>query len=552
MEARDAARGRRAFLPLLACLAALAAGCLGGGNSGSETTNGLTGVIRDGGNAPVAGARVLLLPESHNGAGPEGQRVPAEVRTNLSGTYAFGDIAPGTYNLEVADSATGGVAWVSGLKVTADGRRSFVDAILGKPASLSIRVPDFLGPKPGYLYLPGTTRFARVDSAMRAAGVVVIGKLAAGLYPRLELVVEENDKEPVTLAEDILVESGRLTELAPFASWAHTRRIAVNPVSAGAGSAAPVAGYPFLVRLASSGFAFAEAAGDGRDIRFTAADGKVLPYEIERWDSAAGLAEVWVRLDTVRWDTPGQNVTLHWGRSGAVAQSSGPSVFDGYASVWHLGEPGNSLPGGYKDATAHGNHATAAGINKTPHLEGAAGMCKSFAGELGVLAAAVPAGLGGDAGFTVTFWMKAAIAPLRSSILNFGAARTLSGIHFLIRPDTSAQFGAHDAMGTGPGPTAYWQNVFKMGTYLDRWTHVALVYDPAARKTVTWFDGRRMAESAMADSGMTIDAKGGLRMGTKLPGDTDAHYEGLLDEVRFHASILPESRIRLDFETQKP
>jgi hypothetical protein len=29
-------------------------------------------------------------------------------------------------------------------------------------------------------------------------------------------------------------------------------------------------------------------------------------------------------------------------------------------------------------------------------------------------------------------------------------------------------------------------------------------------------------------------------------------YSGLLDEVRFHASVLPPARLRLEYETQKP
>jgi hypothetical protein len=59
----------------------------------------------------------------------------------------------------------------------------------------------------------------------------------------------------------------------------------------------------------------------------------------------------------------------------------------------------------------------------------------------------------------------------------------------------------------------------------------------------------------MDSSGMALDANGGLRIGRALPSATpnqELPFDGLLDELRFHAGVLPEGRLRLDYETQKP
>lgn len=52
-------------------------------------------------------------------------------------------------------------------------------------------------------------------------------------------------------------------------------------------------------RLNQSNFNFSEALGSGENIRFSKADGTHLYYQIERWDSLSGEAQVWVRVDTV-------------------------------------------------------------------------------------------------------------------------------------------------------------------------------------------------------------------------------------------------------------
>ncbi|MBW8890361.1 MAG: DUF2341 domain-containing protein [Fibrobacteres bacterium] len=541
-----------ATVSALSALSALVSGCLGGGNSGSETTNGLAGLVRDGQKRPVIGARVVLLEEDHNGAMPEGSKRPPETRTDGHGAYRFQDLRPGTYNLEFTDTVSGYRCRVPGVRIEMEAMAT-VGGVVAPTGSIEIPVPDFLGNgKSGYLYIPGASDFARVDSAARIRGTVILESVAPGDYPSLNLVVDGNTKNPLVLAENLEVTSGARTKPSPFQTWTYARKIEVGPFSSGIGISGLVTDFPLLVRLSSANFDFSQAAPDGRDLRFTDPGGKVLDFEIERWSGTESLAAIWVRLDSLRWDAPGQEITMHWGRPDAVPVSSGARVFPApaYATVLHLSEPDTNQPDSYRDATDYGNHATADSANGTDRVEGVAGYAKAFAGDLGSLTAAVPPGLSGDASFTITLWMKAGLEKGRSNILDFGLQRKFAGVHLLLRADSIAQFGAFDSAGSGE--TAPWQNVFEAGDYLGKWTHVAMVYDSSAKNMSTWMNGIKVSESVLPEP-LQVDAAAGLRIGKALMGSAqEKPYSGLMDEVRFHASVLPAARLRLEYETEKP
>src|SRR6185369_15564240 len=136
-------------------------------------------------------------------------------------------------------------------------------------------------------------------------------------------------------AENLEVTSGARTSPSPFQTWTYARKIEVGPVSTGAGTSGLITDFPLLVRLSSTNFDFSQAAPDGRDLRFTGPGGKILDFEIERWKRTESLAEIWVRLDSLRLDAPGQEITMHWGRPDAVPVFSGARVFPApaYATV---------------------------------------------------------------------------------------------------------------------------------------------------------------------------------------------------------------------------
>ncbi len=548
----------RPFLRLFAALplALLCFACEGGGNSGSETTNGLTGVVKDVEGRPVAGARILLLPEEFNPAGSDSVYPLVSARTDGKGAYKLEDLAPGHYHVEISDSAQGTLALIQGVSMGSEGVDT-VDGTLGKPGALSVRVIDFLGAgEKGYLYIPGTTALQRLDSSFRSEGAVTLKHLPVGRFSRLVLVLDASaDRKIITLAQDLEVLAESTAAVAPFQSWKYARKLAVNTQSAGVKGA--VTDFPYLVRLNAGNFDFSQAEPNGQDLRFSQADGTPIPFQIERWNAATKMAEVWARLDTVAGNGS-QSFTMHWGRGLTAPDPPGPKVFDssiGFATVYHLDEPANQDAGGYKDATPNGNDATAMAVNPDSQSIGVIGSAKDFSGAplstLGVLTAAMPMGFRADKAFTVSFWVKFKPTQKRQAILDFGTLATLKDMHFLIRADTLSQFGAYDANKSSGADPATWQNVFSLAADVGAWTYVATVYDPAKAVLTSYINGVKVQETATPP--LQLDAAGGLRIGKALdtsPGDFP--FNGSLDEIRFCNQALSPDRIKLDYESQKP
>jgi len=105
--------------------------------------------------------------------------------------------------------------------------------------------------------------------------------------------------------------------------WGYRRAVAVsNP----AGVA--LTGYAVRVDLDGS-FDFGRANADGSDLRVTAGDETTLvPFWIEKWDSAAMAASIWVQVPSL--PVEGTTVYLYYGNSVATSTSDGGATFDSY------------------------------------------------------------------------------------------------------------------------------------------------------------------------------------------------------------------------------
>jgi predicted secreted protein len=127
-----------------------------------------------------------------------------------------------------------------------------------------------------------------------------------------------------------------------YSQWTHSCTITLNTMASGANVATTQTGFPVLVRLTSSNFAFAEAKSGGLDIRFAKSDNTHIPYQIERWDNATSTAEIWLKAD-VLGNNNAPTITMYWGKSDAADSSSGNAVFgtaNGFVAVYHLNEGG--------------------------------------------------------------------------------------------------------------------------------------------------------------------------------------------------------------------
>ncbi len=84
----------------------------------------------------------------------------------------------------------------------------------------------------------------------------------------------------------------------------------------------PLVDFPYYLRLTQADLDFSQAAKGGSDLRISREDGRQLSYYIVKWDSAAGLAELWVNLDTLRKAETAPRLSLHWGNPDAGGLSN--------------------------------------------------------------------------------------------------------------------------------------------------------------------------------------------------------------------------------------
>lgn len=183
-----------------------------------------------------------------------------------------------------------------------------------------------------------------------------------------------------TLATLILCLLPDLARSQSLPGWTNHQSIVLNTTATGANVAGDVKAFPVPVQLTAANFDFTQAQANGADLRFTTAAGAALPYEIESWDAAAKKAAVWVKAD-VKGNDKTQAILMHWGNPAAKSESNSKAVFaleDGWVGVWHMGEPGNTAAGGYKDATPNEAHATGFGFQPANTADCRMGKCPEF------------------------------------------------------------------------------------------------------------------------------------------------------------------------------
>ncbi|MCX7726358.1 MAG: DUF2341 domain-containing protein, partial [Chitinispirillaceae bacterium] len=187
-----------------------------------------------------------------------------------------------------------------------------------------------------------------------------------------------NNKE-VFSKFDVTVSPATTTFFVSFTSK-YAQEIQINTSPSGANIKGNVYNFPILIRLTSSNFDFSSAKENGEDIRFTKANGTLLPYEIERWKRNEYKAEIWVNVDTIYGNDSTQSIIMYWGNEAAKDSSNSMAVFDtsaGFTAVWHLSEvEGNS----FIDGTLNKYNGISADTSLPSMVEGIIGESRNFDG----------------------------------------------------------------------------------------------------------------------------------------------------------------------------
>jgi hypothetical protein len=513
--------------------------------SGSSTGNAkVSGSIVTESGSPATATLVQCIPQNYDPGNNQSQSEILLDTTSEGGYYEFIVFDSVRYNIQAVNLDTRERLLHIGVPLFKEDVRNGVDT-LRKPGSIQVLIPDSADKTNGYVYIPGTNISASLSPGN---AFVLLDSVPAGKVPPVHYAVKSGPALFQSISDTIAVVSNS-TAVLPPPGWKFTKRLFLNTTATGAHIAASVHDFPVLVRLTKTNFNFGQAAKNGDDVRFTKSNGVALPYEIERWDSAGGVAELWVKLDTIFGNNGTQYIIMCWGlrSTGSVTSASNSaSVFDtakGFQGVWHLNEAGNTTA---KDATFNHYDGTPSGMTAVSALPGTIGGAQQFDGIASYIEM-----IGSSSGkldfpengtYMVSAWVY---------------ADTLDGIHDEIASKGWFQYFLEI------GSKNTWEfNVLKDGV---GWENASA---PASAKVWTYVVGIRSdtsqylyvngtcVDSVKKIGNVTIDLRSSgdnFKIGTHR-GPTDPYpwfFKGKIDEVRVQSSAPNADWIKLNYLNQK-
>lgn len=335
-----------------------------------------------------------------------------------------------------------------------------------------------------------------------------------------------------------------------YSLWSDSAKIYMNTTSSGANVTGTVTQIPILVRLNQTNFDFSDALGNGADIRFSKADGTHLYYQIEKWDSLAREAQIWVKVDTVFGNNNSQYINMFWGKSDAVSRSNGGAVFDtanGFRGVWHLNQnPGGTAPQ-LTDASKRLNHGTSyGGMNSADLITGIVDKGIELDGSDDYAYTIVQ--FNNPTVFTLSMWFKTTTSS-GGKMIGFGNSQTgfssshdrnmwmdsLGRIHFgIISGGTIRTIGTTSAFNDG------------------QWHQASAQLSSAGMKL--FVDGTLRASNASYTTPLNIN--GYWRIGfDNLSGwpnyPVHQHFQSAIDEAIVAFTARSEHWVKLDYENIK-
>ena len=333
-----------------------------------------------------------------------------------------------------------------------------------------------------------------------------------------------------------------------YTTWTNHKKIYIN--TAVAGVTGQVTKFPVLIRLSSSNFGgFKQARAGGLDVRFSKADPtQHLAYEIERWDSANAVAEVWVNVDTVFGNNTSQYIVMHYGQAGAADSSKSMAVFDtanGFQGVWHFKEATGALA---MDATGNHYNGTASGTVKPQDTAGPIGRAKAYDGA--------------SSNFEMLNTATSKLNFQQDSFCTFSAWVLIDSINGEGQSICNKGNGQYNLQLTAGNP-----GKFQVVNYLDStgWSSSEV---PVTTKVWTYVSGVQLGASksicgAFNSSTTYVDSTQ-ILYNVKYPRNFTNNFGvgkiingggylvGKADEVRIESKARSKDWVKLSYETQKP
>ena len=322
------------------------------------------------------------------------------------------------------------------------------------------------------------------------------------------------------------------------------KKIWMNTTSGnGAGVLASVLKFPVLVRLDKTNFDFSVVNNTGSPVGFKKSDGALLPFEIERWDSGSGQAEIWVLVDTIFGNDSTHSIIMSWDANGPAPQSNGPAVFDtsnGFVGVWHMNENPGAGANSIKDRTVNSFNATPNGaINAiTATVDGAIGKALNFNGTNGYCDAGT---VNLAASYSVGLWVK-------PSALNSYQRFICKDLGYTLWFDSDRNGARMEHYGA----TA-WRGIPQNGGVVQpmitgTWYYLTGTYD--GNNIRLYANGALKTTTGVIGTNPQMNT-GSLMFGKASFNSTD-FVNGTMDEIRIEKNARSADWIKLCYENQRP
>lgn len=556
-------------MAVLACLAL--AGCSDSSPIAQDSKGGgietvaLTGRVFLAG-LPVPGATIKLRAGNYladTSGAPSNRTAPSadfresfDLTADAAGNFRIDSVGLGRYTLEFNNGA--GQASFEPFHVDGSAESIRLDGILRPVAEVSgsIVLPPGT-PGQAYVQVYGLDRVQRTDSAGRFKILGVPGgEYVFRALTSAPAVDPGNTGRITVMPGDTLaigpVELGAF-QREEYSTWAYSRKITFNTTSTGANIDAAVNNIPVLVRLRSANFDFRQSLSPGgADLRFSSESGKHLRHEIERWDTVAGEADVWVRIDSVPANSETGQFNVHCGKVGIRGWSNGSEVFDsglGFRGVWHLGQsPADAAPQ-MDDASGNGNYATVQGsLASQDTIAGLIHKGLRWNGTDQYLYTAKQ--FTNPNVFTVSLWFKTTTRT-GGKLVGFGQRRTARSSkydrHVWMDDTGRLHFGLITLL------TPRRHVISSTRSYNDdKWHMVTARLSPEGQ--FLYVDGMAVASDPAVTASQ--DFVGYWRIGYDNlvewpPFPSTEYFQGTLDEIRISHAAATESSIRFSYENQR-
>jgi len=283
--------------------------------------------------------------------------------------------------------------------------------------------------------------------------------------------------------------------------WGGHMKITLNTTDSGAAIQQALPQGVVLVRLHNGNFNFGDVKSDGSDIRFIAGDDKTpLKYQVEKFDSANGLALIWVQVPSLKPASKTDFIWMYYGNDKVGSGGEGKALFDvNQVAAFHFSEK-DAAP---KDETAYANNAGQ--FTATRNTGSLIGSGATFNGN-GTMA--IPASpslkFGGANGFTFSAWVKIA-APQQGALL---FEQRDGGKRIAVSIDQTKVYATLDA-GNGAIETPRTAELAPGG-----WHHIAVTGE---KRLTVYVDGKEVA----AIDAVLPEIQGDAVIGKGLNGEID-------------------------------